>query len=66
MKFKFENLFNGDKLLSDTIHKVANENWKEISQDINHGLEDACSLVAFEFAKKIFNNVPVYDIFLQN
>lgn len=66
MKFKFENLFNGDKKLSDTLHKVANDNWKEISQDIKEGLEDACSIVATEFAKKVFYNVPVFDIFLKN
>ncbi|CAH4033993.1 circadian clock-controlled protein daywake-like [Pieris brassicae] len=29
--FDFKNLFNGQKDLSDAVHKFANENWKEVS-----------------------------------
>ncbi|XP_037967909.2 circadian clock-controlled protein daywake [Plutella xylostella] len=32
--FKFQNLFNGNKQLSDATHQFANENWKQIMDDL--------------------------------
>ncbi|XP_041973132.1 circadian clock-controlled protein daywake-like [Aricia agestis] len=32
--FRFENLFNGNKELSETTHKFANENWKQLMDDL--------------------------------
>ncbi|KAH0816785.1 hypothetical protein GEV33_006006 [Tenebrio molitor] len=34
LKFNFENLFGGDKALSDNINKVMNENWQPVFEDV--------------------------------
>lgn len=64
--FEYENLFNGQKSLSDQIHKVANENWRELVADVSGSIEYGYGLVAKEYSKIVFNNIPIYEIFLKD
>lgn len=64
--YKFDNLFNGDKTLSDALHQVANDNWREISEDTKEAVEEACNRIGIQFVKKVFNNIPINQIFLMD
>nr|XP_023030123.1 circadian clock-controlled protein-like [Leptinotarsa decemlineata] len=63
--FDFRNLFNGNEKLSDNIHKVVNENWNVIYEDVREGVQkaygEAFKLVTNEF----FEKIPVDEIFLK-
>lgn len=64
--YKFDNLFNGDKSLSDALHQVANENWREISNDTKEAVEETYNTVGIEYVKKIFNYISIDQIFLED
>ncbi|CAG4930516.1 unnamed protein product [Colias eurytheme] len=51
--FDFKNLFNGQKDLSDAVHKFANENWKEVADLVQDP-------VFYTTLKKIVSNVNKY------
>ncbi|XP_069683452.1 protein takeout-like isoform X1 [Periplaneta americana] len=61
---RFENLFNGDKTLGDTMNKVLNENHEVIFNELRSSLEKAFGNVFLEYSKGIFHNVPFNSIFL--
>lgn len=61
--FEFENMFNGDKMLSDTLLKAVNDNWRLVIDEITDAVEDAYSQLLTEVSKHFFNVVPVHDIF---
>ncbi|XP_018572579.1 circadian clock-controlled protein-like [Anoplophora glabripennis] len=62
--YYFGNLFNGDKQLADNILKVLNDNSKEIFYDIKSGLDLSYAEVFKLVANRLFNDVPVNEIFL--
>lgn len=61
----YKNLFNGNKLLADNILKVMNENWKEVSDVLKDGAEKAYKVVLKSLANKVFEKVPIDEIFLK-
>ncbi|CAG9819734.1 unnamed protein product [Phaedon cochleariae] len=63
--YDFQNLFDGDKKLADNILKVINENWNVIFEDVRAGVETAYSAVCKAMANRLFDTVPVDDIFLK-
>ncbi|CAH1159732.1 unnamed protein product [Phaedon cochleariae] len=64
-KYDFENLFDGDKNLAESILKVVNENWDVIFGDVKSGVENAYATVFKSIARKFFNTIPVDEIFLK-
>ncbi|KAJ0183387.1 hypothetical protein K1T71_001363 [Dendrolimus kikuchii] len=52
MQFDFKNLFNGQKELSDAVHKFANENWEAVSK----AFQGPFMTANFETMIKIVNN----------
>lgn len=63
-QYDFDNLFNGDKQLAANILKVMNDNWKEIFDDVKEGLESSYSEIFKAVASRLFNAVPLHEIFL--
>lgn len=66
MTFNFTNLFDGNnKELSDNIHAVLNEHWKEIHDDTGPQYDQAYAMIFKNYAERVFNKVPLNKIFLQ-
>ncbi|KAK7866334.1 hypothetical protein R5R35_003264 [Gryllus longicercus] len=61
----FDNLFNGDKTLGPPINKLINENWQEIWSQVQLPLQELLQYTFKEFARRIFDKVPMDDVFLQ-
>lgn len=64
MKFKLDNLFNGDQRLGDEINKVLNENWDSIYNDVRSSYEESFGLIFKDLSNRVFNRVPFNDIFI--
>lgn len=60
MIFKVDNLFNGDKALSDNINLFLNENWQEIYTELYDPLNKAYSIVFKDIINSVFSKYP-YD-----
>ncbi|XP_047531429.1 protein takeout-like [Vanessa atalanta] len=60
--FDFKNLFNGQKDLSDTVHKFANENWQEVANQVQDPLFYAIMKRIVTISNKYLKHVPLEDI----
>ncbi|XP_056638837.1 protein takeout-like [Diorhabda sublineata] len=54
VKFDFKNLFNGDKILADTVLKTVNDNWDLVYNDVENGINKVFSESFEQVAKKLF------------
>lgn len=61
--FDYTNLFNGNKLLGDNMLKVMNDNWKDVSEGLIGGLEEAYGIILKAMANQLFEKVPIDEIF---
>jgi len=61
--FLFENVFNGDPTLSQTINSFMNENWLEVTNTLVPGYEDKLGEEFKVVANFVFNNFPFKLIF---
>lgn len=59
-----ENLFNGDKALSDNMNLFLNENWQDIFQELKPSIEDAFSQIVNSLLNSVFAKVPYSDFYL--
>lgn len=62
--FAFGNLFNGDKVLGDTMNQFMNQNWKAV---FNGLIPEYAKFFGSKFssiANNVFQNVPIKNIFL--
>lgn len=64
--FDFKNLFNGDKLLGDTMNNFMNENSKLVFNELKGGFQDALGYVFKDISNKLFTKVPMQRIFLDD
>jgi len=64
MKLNFENLFNGDKALSQTLNNFMNENWELVANQMLPGYEKHFGELFKGIAGKIFSAVPMKFMFL--
>ncbi|XP_053604620.1 protein takeout-like [Plodia interpunctella] len=64
VNFQFQNLFNGNKDLSDSIHQFANGNWRDIFKELSPPIIDAVMAEIVTEVRKIFNNVPIRSLAL--
>lgn len=60
----FTNLFNGDKLLGDTVNQFLNENWKSIFSEVVGPYEKFFADKFKDLANNVFQNIPTKRIFL--
>lgn len=60
-----ENLFNGDKALSDNMNLFLNENWRDIFQELKPSIEDAFSQIVNSLINSVFAKVPYSDFYLE-
>ena len=63
VKFKLENLFDGDKTLGDNINSVMNENWKEVFADVKSSYEEAYSQIVETIFNNLLAKVPYDELF---
>ncbi|KAK3929110.1 Protein takeout [Frankliniella fusca] len=63
LKIRLENLFKGNKELSNNMNTFLNENWKEILQELKPGIQDAFGIAFKEITNRIFSKVPVQNLF---
>ncbi|XP_075975337.1 circadian clock-controlled protein daywake-like isoform X1 [Anticarsia gemmatalis] len=63
-QFKFNNLFNGNKELGDTIHTVINTNWEPVIRDIAPVAFEHIIQACVNESKKLFAAVPVNELLL--
>lgn len=62
----FENLFNGDRVLSQSTNTFLNDNWSEIITEIKPVLTKAIGGIYKAIADPIFNKFPYEDLFLRD
>ncbi|KAK3923269.1 Protein takeout [Frankliniella fusca] len=60
---KVENLFNGNKELSDNFHKFVNENWKDIFNEFKPKIWGSMDVFFKQVFTKIFEDVPLTEIY---
>lgn len=61
--FRFDNLFNGDKLLGGTMNRFMNDNWEPVFNGIIPGYEENFGKRFKDVANKLFHQVPFDAIF---
>lgn len=62
-KYYFENIFNGDPVLSETINNFMNDNSELVSNTLLPGYSEKLGEKFIVVANQIFHNVPVKMIF---
>ncbi|XP_034238685.1 protein takeout-like [Thrips palmi] len=63
MQVRFENLFNGDRLLGENMNNFINENWQEVSKEFGPGVTEAIGEVFRLVLKNICDLVPYDTVF---
>lgn len=62
--YKFENLFNGDKRLGDEMNKFMNDNWEDVTKDLNPSFEDTVNNIVTGILQNLFNKIPYDNMFV--
>lgn len=62
--FKFENLFNGDKILGETMNQFMNENWKAVFNGLVPEYARFFGAKFKDLSNNVFQKVPMKKIFL--
>ncbi|XP_049879586.1 protein takeout-like [Pectinophora gossypiella] len=62
----FSNLFNGDKRLGDQMNMFLNENSDLVFNELKDSYEKSLSSVFQEVTNRIFDKVPMKDIFIED
>lgn len=60
----FENLFNGDQVLSKSTNQFLNENWKDILGELKPVMTKAIGGIYKAIAEPIFNKFPYEELYL--
>lgn len=61
----FENLFNGNKVLGDTVNQFINDNWVRVFPEFNRPLFDIFSSILKKSIQNVFNQLSVDELFSQ-
>lgn len=59
----FENLFNGNKALSDNTNLFLNENWQIIFQELKPAIRETFSQILSGIMNSIFQKLPYDEMF---
>lgn len=60
---KLDNLFQGNKELSDNLNVFINENWELLFQELKPAFEEAIVAIIKDIVGKVFQKIPQDDIF---
>ncbi|XP_046978162.1 circadian clock-controlled protein daywake-like [Vanessa cardui] len=63
-QFNFQNLFNGNRQLSDPVHEFANTNWKDIFQEVAPPIVNTIVSQIVDETIKFFDKVPIRQLVL--
>ncbi|KAK9500025.1 hypothetical protein O3M35_002935 [Rhynocoris fuscipes] len=66
MTVQFDNLFNGEKALSDRMNKILNDNWEEVLKELKPSFEDALSEIFKEISNRLYQKVSLDEIYPEN
>lgn len=61
---QLDNLYNGDKTLSDGTNLFLNENWQDILNELKPALKRAMAQIIKGVINPIFTKFPYNDLFL--
>ncbi|XP_016952742.1 protein takeout [Drosophila biarmipes] len=64
VSYQLENLFNGQKDLSDNMHALINENWQDIFNELKPGIGEAFGLIAKTVLDRIFGKLSLEQLFV--
>ncbi|XP_050348729.1 protein takeout-like [Nymphalis io] len=64
VQFNFQNLFNGNRQLSDPVHEFANTNWKDIFQEVAPPIVTTIVSQIVAETIKLFDKVPIGQLVL--
>lgn len=62
--FDFQNLFNGDRILGQTMNDFMNQNWKAVFEGLASEYEKFFNARYTTLSKKVFDRIPMKKIFL--
>lgn len=62
----FDNLFNGNQLLSQTTNQFLNDNWMEIYKEMKAPVVKAIKDAIVNLMNSLFRKVPYKKVFLSN
>lgn len=65
IKFNYENLFDGNKLLGDNVNKVLNDEWEAVYKDVGRNYETSFARFCIRVTKAVFSNIPAKKLFLE-
>lgn len=66
LHMKLENLFNGDKILSENMNTFLNENWRDILKELKPSISFAIEEIFKSIINRVFIKVPYDELFLPN
>uniref|UniRef100_A0A1B0DRJ4 Uncharacterized protein n=2 Tax=Phlebotomus papatasi TaxID=29031 RepID=A0A1B0DRJ4_PHLPP len=61
----FENLFNGDKSLSENMNQFLNQNWNVLLTELKPALTEAMSQILQNVISGPFSKIPYNELFLE-
>ncbi|KAK9504240.1 hypothetical protein O3M35_010615 [Rhynocoris fuscipes] len=61
--FRFNNLFNGDRLLGESMNRFLNDNWKEVVKELGAPVVDSISQVFEIILSRITELVPYHLVY---
>jgi hypothetical protein len=64
VSFDFSNLFNGNKVLSETTNRFFNENWMQIHEELKPKLFEAIASIYESLINKVFAAIPYDEMFI--
>lgn len=63
VSFDFSNLFNGNKVLSETTNRFFNDNWKQIHEELRPKFYEAIASIYESLINKVFAMIPYEEMF---
>ncbi|XP_068617244.1 protein takeout-like [Battus philenor] len=64
VEFRFQNLFNGNRQLASAVQDFANENWRDIFQELSPPFMDVIVSKIIDELRKLFDIVPISEMTL--
>ncbi|XP_044740771.1 protein takeout-like [Chrysoperla carnea] len=62
--FYLDNLFNGNKQLSEQMNQILDDNWNEVLKDLGPAITTAVSAIVKQIFTAVLDHVPYDEIFL--
>ncbi|CAG9840035.1 unnamed protein product [Diabrotica balteata] len=66
VKYYFKDVIKGDRLLSDRINQVLNENWEVVDEDLRDSVRQTLLIIHDDLFAKVFTRIPIRFLFLDD